>query len=109
MNTVGTPAYSAKLKHQQKKCTIVDLCDLTELEVEEPTSYSSAVVIIGYKKPTISDFGCFKSSISWLNDRLVNAGQVLLQKKLPNVHGLQNVSLARTLSFVQQNGPLYKI
>ena len=107
INTVGTPAYRAKLKRKQKKCTIVDSYDLTELNAEESTTISA--VVIGYEKLTMSDLGFLKSSTGWLNDRLINAGQILLQKKFPNIDGLQNVSLARTLSFVQQNGPFVQI
>ena len=76
INTVGTPAYRAKLKRKQKKCTIVDLYDLTELNAEESTTISA--VVIGYEKLTMSDLGFLKSSTGWLNDRLINAGQILL-------------------------------
>ena len=79
INTVGTPAYRAKLKRTQRKCTIVDSYDLTELQAEESTTNPSAVVI-GYEKLTMSDLGCLKSSAGWLNDRLINARQILLQK-----------------------------
>ena len=108
INTVGTPAYRAKLKRKSKKNTTVDSYDLTEIEAEESTSYSFAVVI-GYEKLTMSDLERLKSSTGWLNGSLINAGQILLQKKFPNVHGFQNVCLARTLSFVQQRGPFIQI
>ena len=40
-----------------------------------------------------------QADYQWLNDSLVNAGQALICEKFPNVKGLQNVNLSRTLSF----------
>ena len=38
-------------------------------------------------------------SSEWLNDTIINAGQVLIRKKFPNTSGLQDVILSNTLSF----------
>ena len=57
----------------------------------------------------MSDLEWLKSSTDWLNDSLINTGQILLQKQFPNVDGFQNVCFARTLSFVQQRGPFIQI
>ena len=108
MTTVGTPAYRAKLKRIQKKCTAVDSFDLTGLDTKETVINSSAVVI-GYEKLSTSDLGFLKSSTGWLNDRLINAGQILLQQKFPKINGFQNVVLGKTLSFLKHNRPFVQI
>ena len=70
MNTVGTAAYRAKLKRDQKKCTIVDSYDLTGLEAEETIArINSSTVIIGYEKLTMSDLEYLTSPTGWLNDK----------------------------------------
>ena len=110
MNTLGTPAYRAKLRRNQKKCTIVDSYDLTGLEIEETVRrINSSTVVIGYEKLTMSDLGYLTSLTGWLNDKLINAGQIMLQEKFSSMHGLQNVFLVRTLSFVKQNSPFVQI
>ena len=50
---------------------------MTEIESEESTS-NSFVVVIGYEKLTMSDLEHLKLSTGWLNDSLINAGQILL-------------------------------
>ena len=108
VNVVGTPTFRAKLKCKLKKSTTIDSYDLTEIEGEESTNNSFAAVI-GYEKLIMSDLECLKSPAGWLNDRLINARQIPLQKKFPNVHGFQNVCLGRAQSFVQQKGPFVQI
>ena len=40
-----------------------------------------------------------RSNGQWLNDSIVNTGQVLIKEMLPNTCGLQDVSCSMTLSF----------
>ena len=45
----------------------------------------------------------------WLNDRLINAGQILLKERFPDIGGLQIVDLARTLCFTQNEPSFVQI
>ena len=45
------------------------------------------------------DLDLLCSNGQWLNDNVVNAGQVLIKRKYPSVCGLQDVIFSRTLAF----------
>ena len=40
----------------------------------------------------------------WINSALIDTGQALLRKRFPEVCGLQNVVLSKTLTFQLQTG-----
>ena len=96
--SIGTPAYRAKAKRQQEQPKSVRdrSYDLTT-DIENDFSTSECATTIGYEKLT-RDLDRLQQERGWLNDRLINAGQILLQKK----HFLmKNIDLARILSFIQ--------
>ena len=45
------------------------------------------------------DLDLLRSNKQWLNDSIVNAGQVLIKEMLPSTCGLQEVNRSRTLRF----------
>ena len=66
-------------------------------------------ITIGYEKLTQADLDRLQQERGWLNDWLINAGQILLKKQFPNAAGLQNVDLARTLCFAQSEPSFIQI
>ena len=46
---------------------------------------------------------CTLESGGWLNDRLINAGQVLIKKQFSHVSGFQDVCLGKTLTFAVEH------
>ena len=104
VHSSGTPAYRAKTrKQEQVKCSDETSHDLTiDRDDADSTSYGfENVTDIGYVKLSQADLDRLQQKRSWLNDSLINAGQVLLKKQYPDAVGLQDVDLSRTLCFVQ--------
>ena len=104
IDSFGTPAYR---RREQSKLTCTNELGISyDLTANHENSSSSSdeleyVATIGYEKLTKVDLDRLKQKRGWLNDRLINTGQVLLKEKFPDVGGLQNVDLARTLCFAQ--------
>ena len=80
INLVGTPAYRAKARRQEQSEPSEEIsCDLTA-NLENATSTSDqveCVTTIGYEKLTEADLDRLQQERGWLNDRLINAGQIL--------------------------------
>ena len=72
--------------------------DLTAVYENSSTSDQvECITTIGYEKLTKADLDRLHQKRGWLNDRLMNVGQILLKERFPGIGGLQNVDLARTL------------
>ena len=110
VHSSGTPAYRAKARRQeeQHEPARVMSCDLTNLK-DTSTAVDPCVTTIGYEKLTQADLVCLQQERGQLNDRLINAGQILLKKRFPTTGGLQNVDLARTLCFTQNGASFVQI
>lgn len=55
------------------------------------------------------DLDLLRSSRQWLNDTIVNAGQVLIKEMSPSTYGLQDVICSRTLTFQPEVKPFVQI
>ena len=107
----GTPAYRAKARRREQcQPTNKITCDLAATHESSSTSDQvDCVTTIGYEKLTKADLDRLHQKQGWLNDRLINAGQILLKERFPGVGGLQNVDLARTLCFAQNEPSFVQI
>ena len=73
------------------------------------TNFSVSLPSIDYEKLTKADLDRLHQKGGWLNDRLINAGQILLKRRFPDTSGLQNVDLAKTLCFTQNEPSFVQI
>jgi len=82
INTLGTPSCRAKLKRQQKESAVISKIDLTDSahDTSDTPAESAPAIVIESQRLTHSDLERVKSPTGWLNDRLINAGQILLKK-----------------------------
>ena len=106
----GTPAYRARARgreHCQPTNEITS--DLTVTCESSSSDQVERITTIGYEKLTKADMDRLHQKRGWLNDRLINAGQILLKERFPDIGGLQNVDLARTLCFTQNEPSFVQI
>jgi Ulp1 family protease len=108
----GTPAYRARVRRQHSQKEVIASVDLTNM-VDVPelgdTSDIQSVIYIGNEKITKADLLRLQQKGRWLNDRLINAGMILLKNKFPHIGGLQDVILRRTLCFDCDGTPFVQI
>ena len=101
MYTVGTPAYQARIRRENRRAVSDPVpVDLTGDEVI-PLSQDDTVLCISDVRLSQQDMERLRPG-QWLNTSLINAGQALLKAKFPRVHGFQDVLLSRTLTFEPQ-------
>ena len=111
VRTRGMAAYYSK----QRK-VIDNLCNQTELSAAEVIDLSdtedhemSNAALLQAPKTTqetppavsLSDMELLKSDTGWLNDKLINHGQLLLKSKFADVEGLNDVRCSDTLTYPQ--------
>ncbi len=107
----GTPAYRSRMKRERsrKKAKIArDACIREEelitipYDVDEPTE-EQICMVFSETNLLHSDIEILESSDKWLNDKLINAGQVLMKEKFGHVAGLQDVGRSNTLTFEDES------
>ena len=94
---IGTPAYRARMKRESKRTNnrsvSVDLTmERSDMAVDDLPSFASPWEVLDADIKRLETGG-------WLNTALINAGQALLKKRLPEINGSQDVFYARTLTF----------
>ena len=82
----------------------IELDEIDIVECDEPT-----LITIGNERLTKSDLDILEDRGKWLNCKLVNVGVLMLRKQFPNMHGLYDVTLGRTLYYPSQKEPFVQI
>ena len=103
--TMGTPAYRARIKRESKRIAAASdpvAVDLTGDDEAASLDYEDTVLRISDVRISQTDMEQLKPG-QWLNTSLINAGQALLRERFPEVHGLHDVLLSKTLSFQAQD------
>ena len=72
---------------------------MISLQIENVTSTFECVTTIGYGQASRSRSARLYQEQDRLNDRLINAGKILLKEQFPDMGGLQNIDLAERSVF----------
>ena len=106
--TVATSADSVQMTTELGFLTPADICTndqpcpMNEAQVVDLTVATSADSVqmtteLGFLTPAD-----ILSTNSWLNDKLIDLGQAMLQTKYPHINGLQSVILAEKFALIPQ-------
>ena len=90
----------------KKAKTHVSSSEREEICLEDNDVISGATYVDSVLKLS-EDFGWLQEC-QWLNDNLINAGQMLIKQKY-DAKGLQDVMLSRTLSFSPEHGKFIQL
>ena len=91
---VGTPAYRSRVARERKHVLLTGTNNIKIVVSDTLISEKGNDTC----NLTDEDLSILQANHKWLNDSLINAGQVLIKEKFPNVKGLQNI-MSHTLSF----------
>ena len=106
----GTLAYRARARGREHyKPTNEITSDLTVTCESSTSDQVECITTISYENLTKADMDRLHQKRGWLNDRLINSWQILLKERFPDIGGLQNVDLARTLCFTQNEPSFVQI
>lgn len=99
--TQGTPAYLAKKRKEvitSKKISLTSTVIIDDNAVETIDNVTPVVALHGINLLT-SDIALLESQHGWLNQKLINVGQKMLQAKFPETEGLNDVGCSDTLTY----------
>ena len=100
--TQGTPAYLAKKRKEittSKKIPLIStVINIDDIAVETIDDVTPVVALHGINLLT-SDIILLESQHGWLNQKLINVGQKMLQAKFPETEGLTDVGCSDTLTY----------
>ena len=106
---VISASMAAKSNYQEEISFDKEVIDLENNVVAEPGSVTSMDFWIPELQLRNEDKDILCSSTEWLNDRLINAAQVLLKAVNSHLSGFQNTLLGQSLSFDIEPGEFVQI
>lgn len=104
---IGTPVFRSRKCRERKQKLHVSSSEKEEICLDDNDVLSGATYVDSVLKLSEEDFVRLQEC-QWLNDNLINAGQMLIKQKY-DAKGLQDVMLSRTLSFSPEHGEFIQL
>ena len=104
---MGTPVFRSIKCRERKQKLHVSSSEKEEICLDDNDVISGATYVDSVLKLSEEDFVRLQEC-QWLNDNLINAGQMLIKQKY-DAKGLQDVMLSRTLSFSPEHGEFIQL
>lgn len=107
--TQGTPAYLAKRRKEITASKTISLMsnviNIEDITVETIDDVTPVVALHGINLLT-SDIALLESQHGWLNQKVINVGQKMLQARFPETEGLTDVGCSDTLTYSGKQQPI---